>query len=544
MATATHEVFNQVPPLEGHDAAALDVALLEGLEREGAAKRVDEVHRMGALAGDPHWIRAGELANAHPPALRTHDRYGHRVDHVEYHPAYHELLGVAVAEGLAGGPWADEGAAPHVTRAAKFALWAQVEAGHGCPVSMTYSVVPALRAQPELAERWEPLLTSDAYDSAPLPAAEKQGALAGMAMTEKQGGSDVRANTTRAAPTNGGGPGAEYALVGHKWFCSAPMSDLFLMLAQTEAGLSCFAVPRWLPDGTRNAIAIQRLKDKLGNRSNASSEIELDGALGRLVGEEGRGIRTILTMVNHTRLDCVIGVVGQMRAAVSQATHHARHRSAFGRRLADQPLMVNVLADLAVESEAATTTMLRLAGAYDRGESAFARIATAAAKYWVCKRAPMVTAEALECLGGAGYVEESPMPRLFRESPLNGIWEGSGNVMCLDVLRAAGREPDSVEALLAELDLARGADARLDRAVADLHAELADPSDLEARARRIVERAALALQGSLLVRHAPSAVADAFCASRLARDGGLALGTLPPGVDTRVIVARAWPAAA
>jgi len=544
MATATHEVLNQPPPLEGHDAAALDLALLEGVAREGAAGRLGEVHRMGALAGEARWIRAGELANAHGPELRTHDRYGHRVDQVEYHPAYHDLLTVAVGEGLAGGPWADPEPAPHVTRAAKFALWTQVEAGHGCPVSMTYSIVPALRALPDLASEWEPLLTSRTYDPTPGPATAKRGALAGMAMTEKQGGSDVRANTTRAVPTGAAGPGEEYALTGHKWFCSAPMSDLFLMLAQTGAGLSCFAVPRWLPDGTRNAIAVQRLKDKLGNRSNASSEIELDGALGRLVGEEGRGIPTILTMVNHTRLDCVIGVVGQLRAGVGQAVHHARHRSAFGRRLVDQPLMANVLADLAVESEAATTTMLRLAGAYDRGETAFARIATAVAKYWICKRAPMVAAEALECLGGAGYVEESPMPRLFRESPLNGIWEGSGNVMALDVLRAAAREPDSVGALLAELELARGADARLDRAVADLHAELADTGDLEVRARRIVERAALALQGSLLVRHAPPAVADAFCASRLARDAGLALGTLPPGLDHAGIVARAWPPAA
>ncbi len=541
---ATHEVMNQPPPLEGHDAAALDRALCEGLDREGAESRAQEIHEVGRRVGERRWIGAGEAANAHEPVLRTHDRFGHRVDEVDYHPAYHDLLGQAVADGLAGGPWADHGVAPHVTRAAKFALWTQVEAGHGCPVSMTYSIVPALRAMPDLADTWEPLLTSRTYDPAPIPMAEKQGAPAGMAMTEKQGGSDVRANTTQATPTGARGPGEEYALVGHKWFCSAPMSDLFLMLAQTDAGLSCLAVPRWLPDGARNAIAIQRLKDKLGNRSNASSEIELDGALGTLVGEEGKGIRTILTMVNHTRLDCVIGVTGQMRAATSQALHHTHHRVAFGRCLADQPLMTNVLADLAVESEAATTAMLRLAGAYDRGETAFARIATAVAKYWICKRAPVVTAEALECLGGNGYVEEAPLARLFRESPLNGIWEGSGNVMCLDVLRAAGREPDSVAALLAELDLAKGADPRLDRAVADLHAELADASDLEARARRIVERAALALQGSLLVRHAPPAVADAFCASRLARDAGLALGTLPPGVDTAAIVARSWPSAA
>jgi len=343
-------------------------------------------------------------------------------------------------------------------------------------------------------------------------------------------------------PTGRRGPGEEYALVGHKWFCSAPMSDLFLVLANTDAGLSCFAVPRWLPDGTRNRIAVERLKDKLGNRSNASSEIELDGALGHLVGEEGRGIATILTMVNHTRLDCVIGVTGQMRAGLSQAIHHARHRSVFGRRLVDQPLMQNVLADLAIESEAATSTMLRLAGAYDRGEQAFARLATAVAKYWTCKRTPMFAAEALECLGGAGYVEESPMPRLFRESPLNGIWEGSGNVICLDVLRACAREPESVEAFLAEVQPALGADARLDRATSDLAAELADTDQLELRARRIVEQAALVLQGSLLVRHAPGPVADAFCATRLGGDSGRAFGTLPPGTDVAGIVDRAWPA--
>ena len=555
----THQVFNQSVPLEGHDAAGLDAALLEGLQREGGEAHLADVRRIGRLAGDPVHIRNGELANQHPPELRTHDRFGHRVDRVEYHPAYHALMTVAVAEGLAGAPWTDPRPGAHVGRAAKFAVWTQVEAGHGCPISMTYSIVPALRAEPTLAAAWEPLLASTTYDPAdraavpgPIPpatgtgvaAAGKAGALAGMAMTEKQGGSDVRANTTRAVPTSGAvGPGEEYALTGHKWFCSAPMSDLFLMLAHTDTGLSCFAVPRWLPDGTRNAIAVQRLKDKLGNRSNASSEIELDGALGRLVGDEGRGIPTILAMVNHTRLDCVIGVTGQLRGGLSQAIHHARHRAAFGKPLIDQPLMRNVLADLAVESEAATTLMTRLAGGYDRGEGAFTRIATAIGKYWVCKRTPPFAAEALECLGGAGYVEEAPMARLFRESPLNGIWEGSGNVICLDVLRAAARDPESVAALLAELDLARGADARLDRAVTDLHADLADPADLELRARRIVERAALALQGSLLVRFAPDAVADAFCATRLAGDRGLAFGTLPPSTDLTAILDRAWPSA-
>lgn len=538
----THEVFNQSVPLEGHDAAGLDVALLEGVEREGGAAHLGDLRRLGQQAGDPAWIHRGELANQFPPVFKPYDRFGHRVDEVEYHPAYHDLMTVAVREGLAGGPWGDERPGAHVGRAAKFAVWTQVEAGHGCPISMTYSIVPALRAEPSLSEAWEPLLTSPTYDPTPAPIGTKAGAIAGMAMTEKQGGSDVRANTTRAVATSPTtGPGEEYALTGHKWFCSAPMSDLFLTLAYTDAGLSCFALPRWLPDGTRNAIEIQRLKDKLGNKSNASSEIELDGALARLVGEEGRGIPTILTMVNHTRLDCVIGVVGQMRAGFSQAIHHAQHRSAFGKPLIDQPLMRNVLADLAVESEAATLLMTRLAGGYDRGEGAFTRIATAVGKYWVCKRAPVFAHEALECLGGAGYVEEAPMARLFRESPLNGIWEGSGNVICLDVLRAAARDPESVQALLAEIALASGADARLDRAVSDLHAELADTSDLEVRARRIVERAALALQGSLLVRHAPAPVADAFCATRLGGDGGRAFGTLPPSADLDAILDRAWP---
>ena len=540
---ATHEVFNQSVPLEGHDAAGLDLALLEGVEREGGSAHLDDLHRVGVMTGDPEWIHRGELANTFTPELKQFDRFGHRIDHVEYHPAYHQLMDVAVAEGLAGAPWADDRPGAHVGRAAKFAVWTQVEAGHGCPISMTYSIVPALRAAGGVDETWEPLLTSTTYDPTQISApGTKVGAIAGMAMTEKQGGSDVRANTTRAVPaTSATGPGETYALTGHKWFCSAPMSDLFLVLAYTDAGLSCFAVPRWLPDGTRNAIAVQRLKDKLGNRSNASSEIELDGALGRLVGEEGRGIPTILTMVNHTRLDCVIGVVGQMRAGYSQAIHHTRNRAAFGKPLIDQPLMRNVLADLAVESEAATLLMTRLAGGYDREEAAFTRIATAVGKYWVCKRAPAFAHEALECLGGAGYVEEAPMARLFRESPLNGIWEGSGNVICLDVLRAAAKDPDSVVALLAEIELATGADARLDRAISDLHAELGNLDDLELRARRIVERAALALQASLLVRHAPEPVADAFCATRLAGDGGRAFGTLPPGTDIDAIVERSWP---
>lgn len=542
---STHEVFNQSVPLEGHNAASLDIALLENLEREGASQHLDDLTRVGEMVGDPEWIHKGELANRFSPEHHPFDRFGHRIDEVEYHPAYHELMSVAVREGLAGAPWVDERPGAHVGRAAKFAVWTQVEAGHGCPISMTYSIVPALRNEPSLQADWEPLLTSPTYDASHRSAlgasAPKAGAIAGMAMTEKQGGSDVRANTTRAIPTGVGGRGEEYVLTGHKWFCSAPMSDLFLMLAYTDAGLSCFAVPRWLPDGTRNAIEIQRLKDKLGNKSNASSEIELNGALGRLVGEEGRGIQTILTMVNHTRLDCIIGVVGQLRAGYSQAIHHTRHRAAFGKTLVDQPLMRNVLSDLALESEAATTLMMRLAGAYDRGESEFARIATAIGKYWVCKRAPVFAAETLECLGGAGYVEEAPMARLFRESPLNGVWEGSGNVICLDVLRAVTRDPESVEAFLAELEVSKGADVHLDQLISDLHVELADQSNVELRARRIVERAAVALCGSLLVRHAPDYVSDAYISSRFAGDSSRTFGTLVPGTDFDAIIHRSWP---
>ncbi|MGH9136147.1 MAG: acyl-CoA dehydrogenase family protein [Acidimicrobiales bacterium] len=532
--SSTHEVTNQPPPLEGYDVFGCDAPLVEGVDRTGAAWAVPDLHRLGELAGSGEAIEWGFQANTNPPVLRTHDRYGHRVDEVDYHPAYHELMRVAVTHGLHASPWIDPKRGSHVARVAGFYVWSQVDTGHGCPISMTYSVVPALRANTQVAAAWEPRLTARGYDPASRPAGEKVGALAGMAMTEKQGGSDVRANTTRAEPL-----GEAYALTGHKWFCSAPMSDLFLMLAQAPGGLSCFAVPRWTPDGSRNAVRLQRLKDKLGNRSNASSEIELDGAWGMLVGEEGRGVSTIIQMVNHTRLDCVSGAASTMRQALAQATHHAAHREAFGRRLAEQPLMTNVLGDLAIESEAATLTMLRLAQAYDSGddsEAAFRRLATAVAKYWVCKRQPGFVGEALECLGGNGYVEESIMPRLFRESPLNGIWEGSGNVMCLDVLRAMAREPQTVDAFRAELAAAEGADPRFDAYVRSLAWQADEPG-----ARRLVERLALALQASLVLRWSPPAVADAFCASRLDGDAGLAYGTLPSGVDAPAIVERATP---
>ena len=536
---ATHEVLNQPPPLEGHNLFATDRVLIDALAREGAAWARPRVERFGALlGGEP--LRWGFQANANEPVLRTHDRFGHRIDEVEYHPAWHELLRLSIAHGVHGLPWREPQPGAHVARAALFYLAGQVEAGHGCPLSMTYAGVPALRVEPEVAALWEPRLTSTAYDPRMLPAEQKTGALCGMAMTEKQGGSDVRANTTRARRLTA----TEYELTGHKWFCSAPMCDVFLVLAQAERGLTCFALPRWRPDGSRNAFFIQRLKDKLGNRSNASGEVEFDGAWARRVGEEGRGVPTIIEMVNHTRLDCTIGSAAAMRQAVVQATHHAAHRAAFGKRLLEQPLMENVLADLCVESEAATVLMMRLARAYDAGaheaQHRFARLATAVGKYWVCKRAPAHVAEALECLGGAGYVEESVLARLYREVPVNSIWEGSGNVMCLDVLRVMGRDAESVAVFFAEVG--RGDDPRLDAFTAALRRELEDFDDLERRARRLVERMALALQGALLVRHGAPAVAEAFCASRLAGHHGLAFGTLPPGIDCAGIVERARPA--
>ncbi|MFK0049953.1 acyl-CoA dehydrogenase family protein [Streptomyces sp. NPDC090741] len=547
MAATTHTVTNQAPPLVGYDVYGTDRALREGVERHlsGAAPELlgevrEELTELGRAAGSAQAQRWGAQANENPPQLRTHDRYGNRIDEVEFHPAWHRLLGHAVGAGLTDA-WGRP--AGHLRRAAGFFVWSQAEAGHGCPVSMTHAAVPALRTDPELAAEWEPRLTSHAYEEGLRPAGQKAGVLFGMGMTEKQGGSDVRANTTAAKPLDAAG---EYLLTGHKWFCSAPMSDGFLVLAQASSsgtdGLTCFLVPRVLPDGTRNVFAIQRLKDKLGNRSNASAEVEFDGTWARRVGEEGRGVRTIIGMVAATRLDCVLGSAALMRQALTQAVHHAEHRSAFGARLIEQPLMRNVLADLALESEAATTLGLRLAAAYDAGteqERAFLRIAVPAAKYWVTKRCTPMVAEALECLGGNGYVEESGLPRLLRESPLNSIWEGSGNVQALDVLRALQREPLALNALLQEVGQARGADHRLDSAIKGLLTELADLEGIEARARRVVERIALVLQGSLLVRWAPPEVADAFCASRLGGDWGAAFGTLPHSLHLGALVERA-----
>jgi putative acyl-CoA dehydrogenase len=541
----THEVFNQPPPLEDYNPFDADRPLVEALHREGAGWAEDQARDLGAICGSRQTIRWGFEANERRPELRTHDRYGNRVDEVEFDSSWHELMRIGIGHGLHASPWREPGPGAHVARAVKFMLLMQAESGVGCPISMTYSAIPALRNQPELAEEWEQRFLSLDYDERSMPANRKSGSLCGMAMTEKQGGSDVRANTTTAAPLNGGGGGAEHEIVGHKWFCSAPMCDAFLVLAQTDSGISCFLMPRWTPDGERNAFHIQRLKDKLGNRSNASSEIEFRGAWARMVGEEGRGVPTIIEMVNHTRLDCVIGTATGYRAGVVQAINHAAHRSAFGKDLIDQPLMQNVLADLCVESEAATIAALRLARAYDEVAAEddeaveFRRLANAVLKYWMCKRAPSHAVECLECLGGNGYVEESGMPRLFRESPLASIWEGSGNVQCLDVLRAMVKNPASVEAFFAEVAEGAAAEPRLQAFSSALQEEV--PGDIEtiqARARRIVEKMAIALQASLLIRHGDPAVADAFCASRLESDWGHAFGTLPADADFRRIIDR------
>jgi putative acyl-CoA dehydrogenase len=557
----THEVLNQVPPLAGYDVAD-DPALIQALRREagppaagqgnarGGEGREQELRELGVRAGSAETRELARLANEYPPVLRTHDARGHRIDEVEFHPAWHELMATAVSHGLHAAPWLDDAPGAHVARAAGFYVWTQAEAGHGCPVSMTYAAVPALRHEPALAARFAPLLASRAYDPGLRIPDGKAGLLAGMAMTEKQGGSDVRANTTRAVPAGEG-----YLLTGHKWFCSAPMCDLFLILAQAPEGLGCFLLPRVLPDGTRNSMRIQRLKDKLGNRSNASSEVEYDAAFAWPVGEPGRGVATIIEMVSATRLDCVLGSAAAIRQACVTAVHYAGLRRSFGAPLATHPLMASVLADLVLESEAATALAMRLAGAADRaargdaGEAALLRLALPAAKYWVCKRTPMATAEALECLGGNGYVEESGLPRLYRDAPLNSVWEGSGNVTALDVLRALARAPGAADVLLADIDLAAGGDRRLDAAQEQLGRELketaaATGTGAQYRARRLAALITVTLQASLLVRHAPAAVADAFCASRVGSPDGPAgppgaFGMLPDGLDLDPVLGRA-----
>jgi putative acyl-CoA dehydrogenase len=534
------EVANQPPPLEPYNLFERDAVLRDAVRREGAGWAEEGLAILGATLGRPETVRLGFEANRNPPVLRTHDRYGDRIDEVDFHPAWHELMAIALRAGLHSSPWAERKPGAHVARAAGTYLINQVESGVYCPLAMTYGAVPTLKQAPDVARQWLPKIFARDYDKRFLPVVEKKSALVGMGMTENQGGSDLRSNTTRAEPA---GDGA-FRLTGHKWFMSAPMCDAFLVLAQTQKGLSCFLLPRWTPEGKRNAIRIVRLKDKLGNRSNASSEVEFDGAFAQLIGEEGRGIPTIIEMGNHTRLDCAVGSASLMRQAVAQAIHHARHRTAFQKKLIDQPLMTNVLADLALEAEAAAVLSMRLARAYDeQGEAAqvYRRVVTPAAKFWICKRAPALTQEAMEVLGGAGYIEDSIMPRLYREAPVNSIWEGSGNVMCLDVLRAIARTPNAAAVLRAEMD--GEGDVRLTPFVARLAERLAAPErNDEAQARALTRDLVLALQAALLVRHAPEAVADAFCASRLSGETGGAFGMLPRGVDLRAVVERAAPA--
>ncbi|HMW88456.1 MAG TPA: acyl-CoA dehydrogenase family protein [Candidatus Obscuribacter sp.] len=574
--TETHLVTNQSQPLVGHNLFSQDRVLFDLVNRYGGDWSIAQLTAFGLTMGSQEAIDWACQANENQPVLKTHDRFGHRVDMVEFHPAYHNLMQTSIQYGLHNLPWKENKDGAHVARAAMLYMAFQNEAGHCCPISMTYSVIPALRKQPDIAARWEALILSNEYDGRFLPASQKKGVTFGMGMTEKQGGSDVRANTTRAVPAAEAGPGKEYKLTGHKWFCSAPMSDAFLILAQTDKGVSCFLVPRFKEDGSKNSLRIQRLKEKLGNKSNASSELEFVDAQGFLIGQEGRGVATIIEMVNHTRLDCMLGASALMRQATLQAINHARHRSAFGKKLIDQPLMLNVLADLALESEAAIRLTMRVARAYDQhdkspSEALFKRIGSAIAKYWVCKRAPMHVAEALECFGGNGYVEEGPMPRLFRESPLLGIWEGSGNVICLDVLRAVAREPETLDAVTAELKLEVGKNRQYDRFVGALEKSIAafkkalasqsagstksagagskkKPSKkamesafaTEAGARRLVEHLALALQARMMLEQSTRESADAFIASRLGRSG-YAFGTLDPArVDVKAIVDQAW----
>ena len=543
----THEVVNVARDLVDYNPYLQDAALQEAVGREGAAWAHDELAAFGAMVGTAGYIELGALANRVPPELDTHDRFGNRIDLVRFHPAYHTLMKSAIEHGLHASPWAAPGPGAHVARAAHIYLHSQVDAGHQCPITMTFAAVPSLRTTPQLATLWEPKITARVYDPRNVPDAEKAGLTIGMAMTEKQGGSDVRANTTRAFPVGARGPGEPYELVGHKYFVSAPMCDAFLVLAQAPGGLSCFLMPRWRPDGSRNPMQVLRLKRKMGNVSNASSETELRGALAWMVGEEGRGVRTIIEMVAMTRFDCMVGSSAGQRAAVAQALHHCSLRSAFGKVLNEQPLMRNVLADLVLENEGSVALTMRVARALDRRddehEDLLVRLCTAVGKYWICKRTPGHAYESRECIGGSGVMEDSPFPRLFRESPVNAIWEGSGNVQCLDVLRAMQKTPGVVGAFFGEVAKARGANATLDRYVAALHKAFTDVDELEYRARDLVDRMALALQAALLVQHAPASISDAFCGSRLAASGHHNYGALPRGVDCAAIVARSTPKA-
>lgn len=542
--SATHEVFNQPSALEGHNLYQSDVAVQEMVARYGGGRDSADLVRYGALCGQPDIIELGFQANAFPPRFDTHDRFGHRSDQVHYQPAYHQLMKMALSEGLHSTPWTNPGAGAHVMRAAQYYLHSQVESGHCCPVTMTFAAVPTLQRTPAIAEAWLPKVLARDYDPRNVPDREKSALTIGMGMTEKQGGSDVRANTTRAWPIGSGGPGEAYELVGHKWFLSAPMCDAFLMLAQAEGGLSCFLVPRWRPDGSKNPLQVQRLKDKMGNVSNASSEVELRGALGYLVGEEGRGVSAIIEMVSMTRFDCMVGSAAAQRQAVLQALHHASQRAAFGRTLADQPLMQNVLADLQLELEGSLAISFRVAQALDQqddpAQQLFARLGTAVGKYWICKRTPHHAYEAMEVIGGSGVMENCIMPRLYRDAPINAIWEGSGNVQALDVLRALAKTPAVLDNWLQELAARSGKDARLDRAVARLQDAFRDTADAEYRARHLVDQLSLTMQAALLVDHAPQAVAEAFIASRLGEGGDRQYGTLPRGIDVKAIMARGY----
>ncbi len=546
----THEVFNQVAPFENVNLFYCDIALRDALRREGGAAAEQALGALGEKLGCAELQDLARLANVNSPRLVNFDRCGRRIDEIEFHPSWHSLMTLLIEAGAHAAPWDAPTGGAHVARAAQYILFGQLENGSQCPVTMTYACVPALRQAPKIAAKWLPKILSRQYDPRSLPIELKRGALIGMGMTEKQGGSDVRSNTTRAEAVDGaearslfGDEGDDlYRIVGHKWFFSAPQCDAHLILAQSGAGLSCFFLPRYLPDGSRNQIRVQRLKDKLGNRSNASSEVEFTGAYGWLIGRAGRGISTILEMGSHTRLDCVLGSVGIMRAALTHALHHARERSVFGRALAEQPLMQNVLADLALESEAATLFAMRLARCFDQSgdpaQASLGRLLTPAGKYWICKRGPSFGAEAMEVLGGAGYVEESPLARLYREFPVNSIWEGSANVMCLDLLRALGKTSGTREALAGELALAGNENVEFSCFAAALLSDLAQPQD-EFGARRLAERIVLAVQAALLLRHAPTFVAEAFVLSRVAREVGGAFGRLPSGIDCAAILARA-----
>ena len=539
----THDVTNQASPFIDVNLYESDPALVDAIEREASPWLTERCARLGERAGSAEMQAWGHLANANPPVFKPFDRYGHRTDVVEFHPHYHDLMRTAMDFEIHSCAWKEERSG-HVGMAAMEYLFGQAEAGVVCPITMTYAAVPSLEIQPEVADEYLPKLVDGSYDPSFQHVANKRGATFGMAMTEKQGGSDVRANSTRAAAIGAGGPGGEYLLTGHKWFCSAPMSDAFLTLANAPGGLSCFLVPRFRPDDSQNPLYIQRLKDKLGNKSNASSEIEYNNTWARLIGEEGAGVRTIIEMVRHTRLCCVAGSSALIRQSFAQALNHTQGRAAFGKLLIDQPLMRNVLADLALESEASMQIMFRVARAFDRqkedeSEAAFARLCVTIAKYWVCKRTPRAVYEAMECHGGAGYVEESPLPRLLREAPLNSIWEGSGNVMCLDVLRAMQREPECVEAVMNELLKTRGAHDLYDAALGRIRAELSDTDHVQLRARSLTELLAVTMQSSLMLQHAPAPVATAFVESRLGAHRGHEYGTLPAGAALDLIISRA-----